>query len=214
MSPADGFINADAYQTPAADVLFDCQQVWPFPDNCFDTVASIHVLEHLDDFKSFFRESWRVLRPHGQLNLQLPHGATMAAWSDVDHKRPWFPASFAFLQPGYGSTVRNAQHRWDAPFTVLNVGVRLNRKAAWWARLPIINQWFLRHLDVLTQYLAELIVWLEPIKSQEALQAFHENRQPNFVPVSFVMLAADYGRTKELPSTLITIGRAGMGFSI
>ena len=61
----------------------------PFADNCFDIVAALDVLEHLDDDCQALREIWRVLKPNGAFVFTVP--AFMSLWSVHDialaHKR-------------------------------------------------------------------------------------------------------------------------------
>jgi SAM-dependent methyltransferase len=47
-------------------------QFLPFPDNLFDTVISIDVLEHVADSSKFISEIYRVLKPNGKVILSTP----------------------------------------------------------------------------------------------------------------------------------------------
>jgi len=53
-------------------VAADCQKPLPFPDNSFDRVLAIHVLEHLPDLPAAIREVHRVCRPTGRLSVLIP----------------------------------------------------------------------------------------------------------------------------------------------
>ncbi len=44
----------------------------PFPDASFDVFISMHVLEHVPDYKKAFSEIHRILRPGGTAILQVP----------------------------------------------------------------------------------------------------------------------------------------------
>ena len=44
----------------------------PFPDNDFDAVICIHVLEHIEDDQKAIREIYRVLKPRGHAILAVP----------------------------------------------------------------------------------------------------------------------------------------------
>ena len=61
----------------------------PFADNCFDIVAALDVLEHLEDDRQALREIFRVLKPNGAFVFTVP--AFMSLWSVHDialaHKR-------------------------------------------------------------------------------------------------------------------------------
>jgi SAM-dependent methyltransferase len=47
-------------------------QFLPFPDNLFDTIISIDVLEHVEDPVKFISEIYRVLKPSGKTILSTP----------------------------------------------------------------------------------------------------------------------------------------------
>jgi SAM-dependent methyltransferase len=61
----------------------------PYPDDSFDLVTILDVVEHLDDDVAAFREMRRVLRPGGRLLVTVP--AHRFLWGDQDevnqHKR-------------------------------------------------------------------------------------------------------------------------------
>jgi SAM-dependent methyltransferase len=44
-----------------------------FPDNCFDAIATSHLIEHLHDPIGFLKECYRILRPNGLLVLITPN---------------------------------------------------------------------------------------------------------------------------------------------
>ncbi|MBV6647358.1 MAG: class I SAM-dependent methyltransferase [Cyclobacteriaceae bacterium] len=45
----------------------------PFPDNSFDTIVSLHVIEHIKDHDLFVKEIYRVLRPGGKALITSPN---------------------------------------------------------------------------------------------------------------------------------------------
>ncbi len=66
---------AQGLQTRFPDVkviVGDCQKTIPVPDQFFDRVLAIHVLEHLADLPSTLSEVRRVLRPQGQFSVLIP----------------------------------------------------------------------------------------------------------------------------------------------
>jgi ubiquinone/menaquinone biosynthesis C-methylase UbiE len=50
----------------------DCQTTLPYPDNHFDRIIAIHVLEHLPNLPAALKELNRVCKPQGQLLVVIP----------------------------------------------------------------------------------------------------------------------------------------------
>jgi len=53
-------------------VVGDCQERLAFPDDHFDRVLAIHVLEHLENLPSALKEVDRVLKPSGFFSVVIP----------------------------------------------------------------------------------------------------------------------------------------------
>jgi SAM-dependent methyltransferase len=53
-------------------VVGDCQRTLDFPDDYFDRVLAIHVLEHLDNLPAALKEINRVLKPSGHFSVVIP----------------------------------------------------------------------------------------------------------------------------------------------
>jgi len=47
----------------------------PFPDNTFDVVVSLGVMEYLESDEQALREVWRVLKPGGRAVIAIPNGS-------------------------------------------------------------------------------------------------------------------------------------------
>lgn len=78
--------NVDVSRAVDADQYVDLQETpWPWPDNAFETVFAIHVLEHLDPVP--WTELERVLAPDGRLILEYPIGHTR--FEDASHQQYW-----------------------------------------------------------------------------------------------------------------------------
>ena len=71
----DGWINVDANMfTAKCDVWSDISKHLPFPDDSIDAIYSHHVIEHLPDLPTHFRELHRVLKPGGVIRVGGPNG--------------------------------------------------------------------------------------------------------------------------------------------
>ncbi len=53
-------------------VVADCQKHLDFPDNYFDRVLAIHVLEHLPNLPKALDEAQRILKPGGFFSVLIP----------------------------------------------------------------------------------------------------------------------------------------------
>lgn len=60
------------HQNPHLDIVADLNQVFPLPDNSFDSILCSDVLEHIADPSFFMAETARVLKPGGDLMLMVP----------------------------------------------------------------------------------------------------------------------------------------------
>jgi SAM-dependent methyltransferase len=60
------------HSNPHLDLVADLNQIFPLPDNTYDTILCSDVLEHIADPFAFMRETARVLQPGGDLLLMVP----------------------------------------------------------------------------------------------------------------------------------------------
>ena len=81
---------------------FDLDQYpWPLPDEFFNTIIAIDVLEHLADTKKAIEECWRVLSSDGVVEIQVPFFGSLAHATDMTHRRGFTSNSFGFFMPGH-----------------------------------------------------------------------------------------------------------------
>jgi len=64
--------DINKFHPKARTVIGDCQKEMDFPDNYFDRVLAIHVLEHLDNLPVTLREVHRILRRGGKFSVIIP----------------------------------------------------------------------------------------------------------------------------------------------
>jgi SAM-dependent methyltransferase len=100
----------EAAQTnvPSAELHHAGAEKLPFPDQTFQYVTCVEVLEHVpSDLRHVaFREMHRVLRPGGRLIMTVPH-AGWFAWLDSNNMRLRFPRLYARL---IGTGMRDANY--------------------------------------------------------------------------------------------------------
>lgn len=96
--PAAGYINIDIDPSVKPDVVRDLKCGLPFDSDSTDEVRAWHCLEHLDPeiFLFTMSEVWRVLKPSGLFDIQVPLGIT----DDPSHRVFFAEGSFnVFLDP-------------------------------------------------------------------------------------------------------------------
>ncbi len=95
-----GAIGLDFIKIPGfVDVIYDLNEFpYPFRNNLFDEIHLYHVLEHLDNPLRTIEEMHRILKNGGILYMRVPHFSSMAAFSDITHKRPFGYSSFDIFE--------------------------------------------------------------------------------------------------------------------
>jgi SAM-dependent methyltransferase len=106
---SEGWVNMDLLPLPGVDTVHNMLDLpWPFPDETFDLVVAVHVLEHVphrvpgrprDGFLLWMEEVHRVLRPAGRFEAVVPYYRHDGYWIDPTHTRTVHPSNFFYLTP-------------------------------------------------------------------------------------------------------------------
>ncbi len=88
-----GTLSKIRKSSPQTRLLAASAETLPFPEQRFDVIISLHMIEHLNRPEDFLRETARVLRPEGILVLATPNPQGLGAkvmksrWSSLipDH---------------------------------------------------------------------------------------------------------------------------------
>lgn len=91
----DGEDWSKGYQNdvrPQYAYVYDVEKCepWPIEDNSYDSVLSIHMIEHIDPLKvgHLFREVLRILKPGGTFRVHVPNGPVIArAYVEIPARR-------------------------------------------------------------------------------------------------------------------------------
>jgi SAM-dependent methyltransferase len=102
----EGYVNIDGADLPGVDFNVDLDacatEPLPLPDDHFQELELIHVLEHLKNPLPLMQELYRVAAPGGRLLVRVPHSGHDDAWVDPTHVRALTPGTFAYFgQPKY-----------------------------------------------------------------------------------------------------------------
>ena len=95
-----GYVSLDKSPKTNPDVTHDIENRLPFPDNHFDEVRAHHILEHVHTEKKTFvmYEVWRVLKPGGVADIELPTFPHPQAVMDPTHYSLWHRNSFMYYE--------------------------------------------------------------------------------------------------------------------
>lgn len=95
-----GYVSLDKDSKTKPDFVHDIETPWPFPDNHFIEARLYHILEHVRTEKKIFvmRELWRVLRPGGTADIEIPSFPSPQSVQDPDHKSFWHRNSFMYFE--------------------------------------------------------------------------------------------------------------------
>lgn len=93
-----GYVNVD--RVPPADVIMDLAQPWLWPDNYVDEIIAHDILEHLPSKIHTMNEAWRVLRPGGRFDIEVPTTDGRGAFQDPTHVSFWSANDMRYYTAG------------------------------------------------------------------------------------------------------------------
>lgn len=92
-----GYFNVDLDSEHNPDVVLNLDNDWTmFHNNSVDEIKCHFVLEHID-WRHFFKEAYRVLKPGGILDVAVPNQHDFVSWQDPTHVRGWFVNSWMHI---------------------------------------------------------------------------------------------------------------------
>ncbi len=84
----EGYWHVDREATAYPDQMADLEEFWPWGDGSVDEILMNHVMEHLPDHRHIYKESYRVLRAGGLLQINVPHHLSEGYYGDPTHVKP------------------------------------------------------------------------------------------------------------------------------
>ena len=97
---APGQLGVDRYPGSRADIRADLDRPLPFAESCADRVVLEHVLEHVAEPVRLIEEIYRILKPGGVLQVEVPYFAHPDAFRDPTHRRFFTWGSFDYFVEG------------------------------------------------------------------------------------------------------------------
>ena len=99
-SCAEGFVGVDFRPTEQVSVVADLTQPWPFKTNSVEAIRASHIVEHLPKPLATMEEAYRVLKPGGFFEIDVPSTNGMGAFQDPTHVSFWNINSFIYYDQG------------------------------------------------------------------------------------------------------------------
>jgi len=107
LSDKDEIIHLDKAPLPHVEVVMDLNrlsplfggQKLPFPDESFDTILAIDIIEHVIDVVALMEELHRVLKPGGKLEIRTTNWKTANSFRDPTHYHYFTLESMDYFDP-------------------------------------------------------------------------------------------------------------------
>lgn len=93
-----GAVGIDINPESDADIIHDLNVVpYPFPENQFDVVLCLDILEHLDNIVRVMEEVHRISRPGARIEIHVPSLSSAARHVDPTHRHAFTSRSFDYF---------------------------------------------------------------------------------------------------------------------
>lgn len=95
----EGFFGIDCQKLDGVDLVCDCNEIIPLPDNIATEVNASDFLEHINNDKRIhiISEIWRILKPDGLFYSFTPSTDGRGAFQDPTHYSFWNENSFWYF---------------------------------------------------------------------------------------------------------------------
>ncbi|MEO0108691.1 MAG: methyltransferase domain-containing protein [candidate division WOR-3 bacterium] len=96
--PTEDVVHLDQFALPHVEQVWDLEQrPYPFPNDSFDRIVALDVLEHLSDVRGCLEELWRLGRAGARVTIRVPHWASFRAHRDPTHRSFFDEHSFDYF---------------------------------------------------------------------------------------------------------------------
>jgi len=118
------YINMDIVPNKGVDVVHNMEKMpYPFPNNYFDEIVSIHALEHTSNFIEIMNEIHRISKYGCIIKIEVPYFPSITSFSTPDHRSFFSTRSFNYFR------YNHQQHFIaGATFEILNLRLYFTRR--------------------------------------------------------------------------------------
>jgi SAM-dependent methyltransferase len=130
-----GSVGLDIVPLEGVDVVHDLNQFpYPFPNDSFDRIRLIHVVEHIQSITRTMEEIHRIAKSGAEVEIVTPHYTDSSSWQDPTHLWHLNSRSFDFFQQHHRTSYYS-----NARFEIQYSEVKLLRLYKWLGIEFLIN---------------------------------------------------------------------------